>query len=279
VKSCVCRAKLFLQLLTLKILPVSGINYIQHQQLFITRSGHDKRLHATDISLYFMLFHCWNKHHFQSMFPVNRRELMQLSHIGSREAYISSIRRLHDYGYIIYRKSFRQFEESSIMILPLFAEQETGPLTESENWPHLESATGPAEKQGTGPHTGVQSRPQTGPESGFLYSKTNINNVKRERVNGDARPGENIKSKIPKAEEVQAYFSAAGWPDQEARKFYFHYQAIGWTLSGTPIWNWQAAAQKWAEKIDSFTPKKNDNGKPQPGRLHVNENKRYDIPL
>ena len=236
---------------------MQNVNYIQHQQLFIAYASNDKRLHASDISLYFILFHCWNKHHFQTIFSVKRTELMQLSHIGSRAAYICSIRRLQDCGYIFYKKSLRQFEESRIMMMPLSERPETGPLTGSETGPHVRPENRPARKQETGPHTGAESRPHTGPEPGLFYNKTNINNSKRERVNSDSRPGEKFITEIfkknPTLEEAQGYFKVCRFLQYEARKFFFHYQSIGWTISGTPICDWHAAAQKWAENIDSIS--------------------------
>lgn len=195
---------------------------------------------------------------------------MKLTHIRSREAYINSIKRLHAYGYIVYMKSPRRFEESRILMLPLSAEVENHPQVATENRPQLTADNLP--------HTGPESRPHTGQKAGH-FNKQNINNFKLESVNRNALSKKNIKNEVPELEEVLTYFETSAIPISEGRKFFYHYQAVGWTRSGIPISDWQAAAQKWAENIDSFTSKKNDNGNINPGRLHVNENKRYDIPL
>lgn len=257
---------------------VSPVNYIQHQQLFITHSMNDERLYSNDICLYFVFFYLWNKHRFHSPFLINRNEVMQLSHIRCRKAYMKSIKRLHHCGYIVYMKSSRQFEESKVLMLPL---AESGPQQGVGNLPPV--------REGNIPHVEAACIPHTGVDTGHFY-KLNINNAKTERVNSASRPQKKIRNEnskeneisspaIPQLEEVLAQFKAAGFPEKEGRKFFFHYQAIGWTISGMPIHDWPSAAQKWCENIDSFTSKNHDNGNAKPGKLHVNEDKRYDIPL
>lgn len=259
-------------------MPATPINYIQHQQMFMMQSMTDERLYSNDICLYFVFFHLWNRHRFHSPFPVNRSEVMQLSHIRCRKAYIKCIRRLHSYGYIVYMRSPKQFGESKVFMLPLGA---SGPQPGIGNEPQAGEGNIPQPVAASTPHTGV--------DAGHFY-KLNINNVKTERVNSNSRPQKKMKNEsseeneistpaIPKLEEVLAQFKAAGFPEKEGRKFFFHYQAIGWTISGMPIHDWPSAAQKWCENIDSFTSKNHDNGTAKPGKLHVNEDKRYDIPL
>ena len=51
---------------------------------------------------------------------------------------------------------------------------------------------------------------------------------------------------IPSLAEVEEFFKSTNYPDNEAKKFFNHYKAIGWKIKGiTPIEDWQAAAHKW----------------------------------
>lgn len=137
------------------------------------------------------------------------------------------------------------------------------------------------------------------------FNNKQLNNKKRERENTRSPSKKNIKNEVknnhtrlaaappdgtpvppavPTLQEVQQFFQSASYPDQEGRKFFYHYQANGWRLGGkTAITDWQAAAHKW---ILNIKPPKTDfdgtrNTKPptQPGRLHANEDKSYSDPL
>ncbi|SEW37071.1 hypothetical protein SAMN05428988_4603 [Chitinophaga sp. YR573] len=122
-------------------------------------------------------------------------------------------------------------------------------------------------ERGTQPET--EHRP--GSKMGPSY-KQYINNVKQERVNGLTLKKKDIK--ILSQEEVEGYFHTYGLPQTEARKFFFYYQARGWIVKGSPIQDWESAARKWMLNT-GFLP----NEASTPGKLHVNQNKRYDIPL
>ncbi len=68
----------------------------------------------------------------------------------------------------------------------------------------------------------------------------------------------------PTLAEIQSYFRSSevngisgkgiSLPDQEALKFFHHYEANGWLVGGrTPMHNWKAACHSWAMKIPAFT--------------------------
>src|SRR3954468_19499708 len=95
---------------------VPKVNYIEHLLDFTALSKTDNRLHSNDIALYFSLFQVWNRNFYKNPFSIYRTELMQLSHIGSRQTYINCLRRLHDCGYIVYTKGTKQYELSSILM-------------------------------------------------------------------------------------------------------------------------------------------------------------------
>lgn len=267
----------------------SAVNYIRHLNTFFRYRQKDERLGAHDISLYFALFYTWNKNHFLNPFPIQREEMMQLSGIGSRDTYVRCLKRLDTCGYITYKRSAKMYGLSQISIFTLKDEEilwpGLKPADKNDAAPETGSHLRPENAPGISPEDGAHSAPETGP---FLNKQ--INNFKQERNKHSSRSKKNIKHEIktenkitaavaPLLEEVLAYFKAAGLPDKEARKFFFHYKAIGWVLGGMPIRDWQAAAGKWKEHIELRTQNKYDNGHSKPGQLHTNENKRYDGPL
>ncbi|MDZ7606851.1 MAG: hypothetical protein U5K79_14960 [Cyclobacteriaceae bacterium] len=67
----------------------------------------------------------------------------------------------------------------------------------------------------------------------------------------------------PSLAEIQSYFRSNDMngisgkgiylPDQEAQKFFHHYEANGWLVGGrSPMRNWKAACTSWAMKIPHF---------------------------
>jgi hypothetical protein len=223
------------------------MNYILHINAFYTHLRKDPRLRSNHISLYLALFQIWNYHHFSDKFPVPRDEALQLSGIGSRNTYTTCMKNLHAFGLITYLPSDRLFgiTQVSIKMLPLHKTgTHTGPGMTTPTWPKTETP-------------GVS-------EPGHFNNKQ-INNDKESQTTP-------AKICIPTLEESTTWFSQHNHPPQEARKFFYHYQAIGWTLSGHPIADWQAAAAKW---ITNTKITKHD----KPGRLHTDNNKNYADPL
>ncbi|WP_319481280.1 hypothetical protein [uncultured Draconibacterium sp.] len=82
------------------------MNYIRHQTGLFERFAEDERINPFHISLYLALFQLWNRNRFRNPFPIQREEIMFLSHIGSVNTYTRTIKQLHQWGYIIYIPSF-----------------------------------------------------------------------------------------------------------------------------------------------------------------------------
>jgi hypothetical protein len=254
------------------------INYITHLSAAFRHFKDNDRLNTQHISLYLSLFYVWNREHFQDPFPVNRREMKKLSHIGSDHTYAKCLKELHNCGYIIYHRSNSNFQPS-VISMARFGEQ--GELKSSNDVIFDTHST--SVKNDT--VSGIESDTAYGVENGTPpvldmppFIKQYINKDKLGR-NGAALQDNPSKKINPNLEEVKSYFRLAGFPEHEADKFFFHYEAVGWLISGSPIRNWQAAAKKWNKNIKFFIQKQTIDGTPRPGRLHVNENKRYDIPL
>lgn len=63
-----------------------------------------------------------------------------------------------------------------------------------------------------------------------------------------------LSKRKPKNEfEVFDFFKRKKWPAMEAKKFYNHYQGIGWKIGGkVPIEDWTAIAGNWMLKADEI---------------------------
>lgn len=81
----------------------------------------------------------------------------------------------------------------------------------------------------------------------------------------------------PGLEKVKKFFSEqeASW--EQAKLFFYHYEANGWRIGGkSKMENWEASAHTWIlrDKKDRF-----EKMSPAQQRLHVNEDKDYSVPL
>jgi hypothetical protein len=112
--------------------------------------------------------------------------------------------------------------------------------------------------------------------SNININKHNINFIKLEAI---------AKEKL-----ILDFFKKEKYPELEAKKFFNHYQGIGWKVGGkSKITDWQATAKSWMLKAPEMNlsvraqSRTNDpNALPLDhfqDNLHVNQNKRYDIPL
>jgi hypothetical protein len=246
------------------------VNYIKHLNTAMSnfyKGG--RRLHVTHMALYAALFHIWNLHHFQPEFPVIREDAMGFSRIGSRNTYLRCLKELHNCGLITYIPGI-DVNNPAMISMTLWSDE--GELLFDNSVDRVIFNTG-------GKNYGVRKERGTQPEiehrAGSKESpsyKQYINNVKQERVNGLTLKKKEIK--IPSQEEVEGYFNTNGLPQTEARKFFFYYQARGWSVKGSPIQDWESAARKWMLNTGLLS-----NEAATPGKLHVNQNKRYDIPL
>jgi hypothetical protein len=250
--------------------PQLNINYIRHLNAFYTLVHEHERLRSNDISLYMALFQLWNQQRFPVSLMVSRKLITKLSKIGSYKTYVQCLKRLDSYGLLTYQPSERPFEHSVIKMLPL---EKNEPHKHVIDDPHMCSNKDPDGCSNADPHPGSILH---------HFNNKQINNYINERQTG--RPQKKKINEIgnpvvPELEEVRAYFSTVAQPEREADQFYFHYKAIGWTLSGMPIFDWKAAAEKWISHIPLLKKNINDNTKPGPGGIRPEENKRYDEPF
>lgn len=215
------------------------MNYIKHLNAVFQLILEDSRLNPTHVSLYMALFQLWNITRFSKIIYINRQEVMQLSKIGSKTTFHRCMQDLSNWNYIKYLPSHNIYKGSEIR-MPIFG------TTSGQVMDNNETSSG---------HV--------------LVSNTN-SNKQIENI---------IKTKLPKNEiEVIDFFKKKKWPTNEAKKFYNHYQGIGWKIGGKiKIEDWHATASNWMLKANEFetavtVSKKKDN-------LRTNKNKDYGQPL
>ncbi|OMP76106.1 hypothetical protein [[Flexibacter] sp. ATCC 35208] len=259
--------------------PTENVNYILHLNTFHEYASKDSRLKVHHISLYMTLFHIWNKLYFKNRFPIDRKQVMQRSKIGSRSTYIECLKMLSDYGYITYFPSARPYAPCEISITP-FMDKSISPHTSgSKKGTHAsikkdtyDNKNGPHTRPENVPHTNTKNDTASGPKTGhFNYNK--LNRGKTESKQAHTPPNLiNHKNEIPTMEVVVHWFAQKGQADKEGRKFFYHYEAVGWAINGEPITNWEAVAAKWVERTKNYGNKKTE-------KCYLGRDKSYDEPL
>ena len=228
---------------------MNQVNYIKHLNGVFLQFSKDSRLNPTHISLYMALFQLWNNNRFPDVFYINRNEVMQFSRIGSKTTYHRCIKELTHWKYLIYYPSHNPFKGSRIKLFKFGTSDEQ---VVDLNHTNIETSSGQA-----------------------LVSY--INNNKQIENNKNIN-----KLDQPKNEnEVIEFFKKENWSAVEAKKFYNHYQGIGWKVGGkTKIVDWQATSRNWIIKADEIKKhqigialvQKRDN-------LNISTDKDYGEPL
>ncbi|WP_317131661.1 hypothetical protein [Formosa maritima] len=167
---------------------------------------------------------------------------MKLSKIGSKSTYHRCLKELDHYKYLIYFPSHNPFKGSQIKML-IF---------------------------GT---TSGQALDLAVPNQGQALVPLYKHNKQIENIN---------KLDQPKNQKVvDEFFKSQNWPDIESKKFYNHYQGIGWKVGGkTKIVNWQATAQNWMLKAEEIKKKETPIAVSQiRDNLKTTKDKNYNQPL
>lgn len=225
------------------------VNYIKHLNAVFLQFSKDGRLNPTHISLYVALFQLWNNYHFPNEFYINREEAMRFSKIGSKTTYHRCIKELHHWKYLLYEPSHNPFKGSRIKMFN-FGTSDGQALY--PNPTNIGTTNGQAV-------VSINKHIQTG--------KNNTNDTKLDQ---------------PKNEnEVIDFFEKENWPELEAKKFYNHYQGIGWKVGGkTKIVDWHATARNWMIKAEELKEEKTMVAVSQnTDNLKTSSNKNYNEPL
>lgn len=219
------------------------VNYIQHLNALFEQFRKDDRLNPTHISLYLALFQLWNYHRFRESFHVNREDVMKLAKIGSKSTYHRCVKELNHYSYLVYVPSHNPFKGSKIKMLK------------------FETTSGQAVRQPVY---------QDVPNQGQAVGRSNKHIQTLENTYKLAKP--------KNEDEVLDFFQKEKWPVQEGKKFFNHYQAIGWKIGGKiKIEDWQASAKNWMLKSEELQNEKRVSQNED--NLHTVRNKNYNQPL
>ncbi|MEP2056446.1 MAG: hypothetical protein ABJJ05_01480 [Maribacter litoralis] len=228
---------------------MENINYIKHLNGVFLLFSKDGRLNPTHISIYVALFQFWNNYHFPKDFYVNRDEVMQFAKIGSKTTYHRCIKELHHWKYIVYDPSHNPFHGSKIKMFNF------GTSDGQVLYPNPTN-------NGTSNGQAVVSINKP-----LQTIKNNANETKLDQ---------------PKNQnEVIGFFEKEHWPAIEAKKFFNHYQGIGWRIGGkTKIVDWKATARNWMLKAKELKAVKTEvEVSQQTDNLKTSTHKNYHEPL
>lgn len=253
------------------------VNYIQHLTGVFSCFYDDERLTPFHISLYMTLFHEWNTSKFSSKISIARSEIMRISKIGSKNTYIKCLKELAAWGYLEYLPSKNNMIGSKIIMYRF----DTTDGIDEVSCPKNGTASYPKSGNTSGTTLVPDMGTQVGPS---LNNRKHINIKNIERGNpqnefpSTPQKQKNARDRFiaPDSEEIKNYFLEKENTITEAEKFYNYFESNGWLVGGkTKMKNWKAAARNWmlnAKRFEKSEPTATSN-------LHVNENKRYDIPL
>lgn len=93
------------------------MNFIRHQNNVFQRMDANSRIRSTHISLYLALFRMWNRNRFINPVIISRREIMNMSKIGSPNTYIRVLKDLQRFGFILYHPSFDPVKGSKVELI------------------------------------------------------------------------------------------------------------------------------------------------------------------
>ena len=279
------------------------MNYIKHLSGFFNKIVDDIDLNPTHVSLYMALFQYWNLNRFQNPISITRNELMRISKIFSKATYHKCVNELHQKGYIIYEPSHNPLRGSLAWVIELESNQLPSTKKELRSSKNKHPIEHPIEQ--------VVNKHQTStlptPRQALVPSINNRNNTnisnsanghslekKIENENQEVQintASEKKKKKFrekkesseiipPKLSDVKLFFVSQGTDENEAERFFNHFQSNGWLVGGkSKMKNWQASAKNWIMNLQSFTPIQVAAATPVPGNLKTSNQKKYDEPL
>ncbi|MFT3738461.1 MAG: hypothetical protein QM786_06865 [Breznakibacter sp.] len=280
------------------------MNYIRHLTAFYMKAKSDDRLSPAHISLYHALFQVWNINRFKNPISINRKILMLYSKIGSNHTFYGCLNDLNNWGYIEYLPSHSPSVGSFVNLCSF-------DITETENTDSscADSAQQQCKNDTTDGANSAQLRCNFDITT-CAKMHPYINNIKHtnnktfikgnsqaqnpeveisdlgkneESLKSDSDKKAKRKKVAPKKEKVFVppgiedaieFFKDEKYPEVEARKFFYHFEANGWKVGGkTPMQNWQAAAHNWMLNATRYETESRSNP------VKLNNSKDYGEPL
>ena len=282
------------------------MNYIKHLSAFYMKATIDDRLNSAHISLYHALFQFWNMNRFRNPVSVNRPQILRYSKIGSNHTFYRSLNELHQWGYIEYLPSHSPSKGSFVNLCSFDItepEKEENSCAESTQVGCNFDITDGAESAQlwcknditscANMHTSIKNinnktiktykegekQAKNSEEIQFDFLESKINRIYK------SLPDKEIKRKKveqkkekgfipPKLDDVAGFFKEEQYPEIEARKFFYHFEANGWKVGGkNPMKNWHAAAHNWMLNVPKYEPEQ------KPSSVKLNTSKDYGEPL
>src|SRR5690554_6100065 len=240
------------------------------------RFSDDERLNPTHVSLYLALFLFWNMNRFRNPISISRSEVMRVSKIGSNATYHRCITDLHKWKYLEYIPSKNPFKGSMVN---MFIFEPSDKQASNINSSNSEQVPEQVVEQALVPY--INSINNTKSINKDKHCKDELHSSDTSiPIQLSTRKSFSSKKKKftpPSADEVIVYFKEKKGTVSEANKFFNHFESNGWMVGGrAKMKNWKAAARNWITRSEEFHSQKLS---PAQQRLHVNENKDYDIPL
>jgi hypothetical protein len=283
---------------------MSDVNFIKNSVAFARHVPIDDRLTPYHISLWYAYFHLWNDERFDNPFRMYRNDVMDLAAIGSTTTFRKCLNDLNQWEYLLYLPSQSKHRPSKIEMHRLdIASPKPFVLWEQQNVKR-DSGTDRSrtkrdpdadQNQNKSDPDGDQNQDKSVPGSdttsdlqvisfntNSINPPNSIQTRERESAHAPADDLDKITLQPPAAEkksdpggegvptnleEVVAYFVSQGSTALEAKKFYYHFEAIHWKVSGQPMANWHAAVQKWFLNTASQAVKAGN--RPTPGSLQT----------
>lgn len=214
----------------------SKINFIIHVKEVIPQMAVDPRLKAVDVFLYMSLFLQWNKANFKNPLQVWRQNIQGVNKV-SDDCFSPSLTRLHDAGYIVYKKGKNGIKPAIITMIRF---EVVGKISQADTILNFQLYS-PTPRNLAILEKGIiikQEKTETKEEENNLSFN---NNNKTFPTQSPAIIKNVPNPHAPDRQEVRRYFLQKGSTAEEADKFYEWNNKRNWTLSKeSQDWRWHA---------------------------------------
>jgi len=252
------------------------VNYIRHLETVTMKMSEDTRLNTTHVSMYLALFLMWNHNRFNNPISINRSEVMKISKIGSQATYHKCMTDLHNWNYFKYEPSFNPFKGSLIHMFNFQTSLKQVVTQDVEQ--HEQQVAEQVLYTSLNKKKHIQTEQTLERESELKFAPGT-----EEKTSSVPRKQKETKKQSftsPSFDDVLEFFKAKEHNEVDAEKFFNHFESNGWLVGGkSKMKNWHAAARNWMLNSAKFNQEKTSIRTSKTDRLHVNQDKQYDIPL
>lgn len=230
-----------------------GVNYVIQLHRVMAKFKKIEEAKPNHISLYMALFFVWNEQYFENPVFNSPNKILSISKIKSKTTMLKVLRELSCWGFLTYKPTHNPFAESEINLINFCTIPKNGQVV----YQNLE---------GSLPKNGRQ-----------VYQKLDDT-----YINNNSKHYKHSRESLPKNDQaVVEFFLEEKSTEIEAKKFFNHYESVGWKTSGDKrIENWKAAARKWMLRSEDFFKKNERRPRGQIlGDYNTPKNVDYNKPL